>query len=66
LVNNDSLEDGIRHFVRKHNPDMIAVLSQGKGKIHKLIFGSNAEDIISSTEGIIKETDKPVFVSKIS
>lgn len=59
VVNNDSLEDGIRSFVRKHNPDMVAVLSQGKGKIHKLIFGS-------STEDIIKETDKPVFVSKIS
>lgn len=58
VVNNDSLEDGIRSFARKHNPDMIAVLSQGKGKIHKLIFGS-------STEDIIKETDKPVFVSKI-
>jgi len=59
VVNNDSLEDGIRSFARKNNPDMIAVLSQGKGKIHKLIFGS-------STEDIIKETDKPVFVSKIS
>ena len=58
VVNNDSLEDGIRSFARKNNPDMIAVLSQGKGKIHKLIFGS-------STENIIKETDKPVFVSKI-
>lgn len=59
VVNNNSLEDGIRSFARKHNPDMIAVLSQGKGKIHKLVFGS-------STEDIIKETDKPVFVSKIS
>jgi nucleotide-binding universal stress UspA family protein len=59
VMNNDSLEGGIRSFVRKHNPDMIAVLSQGKGKIHKLISGS-------STEDIIKETDKPVFVSKIS
>lgn len=59
IVNNDSLEDGIRSFVRKRNPDMIAVLSQGRGKIHKLIFGSGTADII-------KETDKPVFVSKIS
>ncbi len=58
VVNNNNLEDGIRSFVRKYNPDMIAVLSQGKGKIHKLIFGS-------STEDIIKEVDKPVFVSKI-
>lgn len=59
VVNNKNVEDGIRSFVRKYNPDMIAVLSQGKGKIHKLIFGS-------STEDIIKETDKAVFVSKIS
>jgi len=59
VVNNDSLEDGIRSFARKHNPDMIAVLSQGKGELHKLVFGS-------STQDIIKETDKPVFVSKIS
>lgn len=59
VVNNDSLENGIRSFVRKYNPDMVAVLSQGKGKIRKLIYGS-------STDDIIKETDKPVFVSKIS
>lgn len=59
VVNNNSLEDGIRSFARKHNPDMIAVLSQGKGKIYKLVFGS-------STQDIIKESDKPIFVSKIS
>jgi nucleotide-binding universal stress UspA family protein len=59
VVNNNSLEDGIRSFARKHNPDMIAVLSQGKGTIHQLIFGSSSEDII-------KESDKPVFVSKIN
>ncbi|MFO8068256.1 MAG: universal stress protein [Bacteroidales bacterium] len=58
VVNNNTLEDGIQHFVRKYNPDMIAVLSQGKGKIHKLIFGSGTEDIIN-------ETNKPVFVAKI-
>ncbi len=59
IVNNDSLESGLRSFVRKNNPDMIAVLSQGKSRIKKLIFGSGIEDIIN-------ETDKPVFVSKIS
>jgi len=59
VVNNNNLEDGIKGFVRKNNPDMIAVQSQGKGKIRKLIFGS-------STQGIIKEVDKPVFVSMIS
>jgi nucleotide-binding universal stress UspA family protein len=59
IVNNNNLEDGIKGFVRKNNPDMIAVQSQGKGKIRKLIFGS-------STQGIIKEVEKPVFVSMIS
>jgi nucleotide-binding universal stress UspA family protein len=59
VVNNDNLEHGIRSFVRKYNPDMVAVLSQGKGKLKKMIYGS-------STDDIIKESDKPVFVSKIS
>ncbi|MFO7575516.1 MAG: universal stress protein [Bacteroidales bacterium] len=59
VVNNTNLEDGIKSFVRKNSPDMIAVQSQGKGKIRKLIFGSG-------TQNIIKEVDKPVFVSKIS
>lgn len=59
VMSNNSLEDGIHSFVRKYNPDMVAVLSHGKGKIKKLIYGS-------STDEIIKETDKPVFVSKIS
>ncbi|MFU8844842.1 MAG: universal stress protein, partial [Bacteroidales bacterium] len=58
IINNHSLENGLNSFIRKNNPDMIAVLSQGKGKIRKLIFGSTSEDII-------KETEKPVFVSKI-
>lgn len=58
VVNNSSLEHGLRGFIRKYKPDMIAVLSQGKGKLHNLIYGSNTEDII-------KETDKPVFVSKM-
>ncbi len=58
VVNNSSLEHGLRGFIRKYNPDMIAVLSQGRGKLHNLIYGSNTEDII-------KETDKPVFVSKM-
>jgi nucleotide-binding universal stress UspA family protein len=59
VVNNNNLEDGIKGFVRKSNPDMIAVQSQGKGKIRNLIFGS-------STQTIIKEVEKPVFVSMIS
>lgn len=59
IVNNDSLERGLHSFIRKNNPDMIAVLSQGKSKIKKLIFGSNIEDII-------EEADKPVFISRVS
>jgi nucleotide-binding universal stress UspA family protein len=58
VVNNGNLENGISKFIRKYNPDMIAVLSEGKGKIRKLIYGSGTEDIL-------EETDKPVFVSKI-
>lgn len=58
IVNNYSLESGIHSFIRKNNPDMIAVLSQGKSKIKKLIYGSNIEDII-------EEADKPVFISKV-
>ncbi|MDD4673870.1 MAG: universal stress protein [Bacteroidales bacterium] len=59
VVNNTNLEDGIKGYVRKNKVDMIAVQSQGKGKIKNLIFGS-------STQDIIKENDKPVFVSKIT
>lgn len=58
VVSSHTLEEGIQGFVRKNNPDMIAVLSQGKGKIKKLIFGS-------STQDIIKEADIPVFITKI-
>ena len=59
IVNNDSLESGLRSFIRKNNPDMVAVLSQGKSKLKKLIYGSKVEDIM-------EETDKPVFISKVS
>ncbi len=55
VVNNPDLEDGLEGFIKKHKSDMIAVLSQGKGKLHKLIFGSNTEDIIN-------ELEAPVFV----
>ncbi len=53
-----SLEDALHSFSRRHNPDMIALLNQGKGKLHKLIFGSHTEDVL-------KEVDKPVFISKM-
>lgn len=58
VIENHSLEDGLEGFVRKQNPDMVALLNQGKGKLHKLIFGSHTEDVL-------KEVDKPVFISKM-
>ncbi len=57
VVDSQSIEDGLEGFVQKISPDMIAVISQGKGKLHKLIYGS-------STEEIIKEAEVPVFVCK--
>lgn len=59
VINNNNLEAGLRHFIRKYNPGMLAVLTEGKGKLKKLIYGSSAEEII-------KETDKPVLVNKMS
>jgi nucleotide-binding universal stress UspA family protein len=57
VVENNSLESGLQGFVRKYNPDMIAVLTHGKGKIHNLIYGSKAGEVI-------KETEIPVLVAK--
>lgn len=59
VVNNSNLEEGLRHFVRKYNPGILAVLTEGKGKLRTLIYGSDAEDIV-------KEIDKPVLVNKMS
>lgn len=56
VVENHSLESGLQGFVRKYNPDMIAVLTHGKGKIHNLIYGSN-------TGEVIKEIEIPVLVA---
>jgi nucleotide-binding universal stress UspA family protein len=58
VVNNSSLERGLHSFVQKYNPDMIAVLTQGKGKLTRFFYGS-------ATDDILKESDKPIFVSKI-
>jgi len=58
VLENYSLEDALHSFSRRQNPDMIALLNQGKGKLHKLIFGSHTEDVL-------KEVDKPVFISKM-
>lgn len=57
VVKSQSLEDGLEGFVQKVQPDMIAVITQGKGKLHKLIYGSN-------TEEVIKAIKVPVFVCK--
>lgn len=57
VLDSQSIEDGLEGFVQKVSPDMIAVISQGKGKLHKLIYGS-------STEEITKEAEVPVFVCK--
>jgi nucleotide-binding universal stress UspA family protein len=57
VINNQSLEHGLRSFIRNNNPSMVAVLSRGKGKLRNLIFGSHTEDILL-------DADKPVLVSK--
>ncbi|HZK07685.1 MAG TPA: universal stress protein [Bacteroidales bacterium] len=58
VVNNNSLEHGLHSFIQKNNPDMVAVLTQGKGKLTRFFYGS-------ATDDILKESDKPIFVSKI-
>ncbi|MFN2395850.1 MAG: universal stress protein [Bacteroidales bacterium] len=58
VVENHSLENALHTFTRIQNPDMIALLNQGKGKLHKLIFGSHTEDVL-------KEAEKPVFIGKM-
>ncbi|MCA1745296.1 MAG: universal stress protein [Bacteroidales bacterium] len=58
VISSPTLEEGIKGFIRKTTPDMMAVLSQGKGKIKRLIYGSSAEDII-------KEANIPVLINKI-
>jgi nucleotide-binding universal stress UspA family protein len=58
VLENYSLEDALHSFSRRQNPDMIALLNQGKGKLHKLIFGSHTEDVL-------KEIERPVFISKM-
>jgi len=57
VVENHSLETGLQGFVRKYTPDMVAVLTHGKGKLHNLIYGSK-------TGEVIKEIEIPVLVAK--
>jgi nucleotide-binding universal stress UspA family protein len=57
VVDNYSLEHGLKGFVRNYDPDLVAVLNNGKGKLHNLIYGSK-------TGELIKEIDIPVFVAK--
>ncbi len=56
-MENSSLESAIRNFSRKYKPDMIALLTRGKGKLHNLIYGSDTAEVIS-------ETDLPVYVAR--
>ncbi len=56
-MENSSLESAIRNFSRKYKPDMIALLNQGKGKLHNLIYSSNTAEVIC-------ETDLPVYVAR--
>ncbi len=57
VIDNHSLEHGLRSFIRQNQPGMVALLSRGKGKLKNLIFGSD-------TEEVIRETEIPVFISK--
>ncbi|MFO7977149.1 MAG: universal stress protein [Bacteroidales bacterium] len=58
VIQSDDLENGMNEYTRKYQPDMVAVLSQGKGKISRFIYGSGSEEII-------EETNKPVLLSKM-
>jgi len=57
-VSNSDVEDGIRNFARKKEASLIAVFSEGKGKLHQLIFGNMAHELV-------RDTDLPVLVSKL-
>lgn len=57
VVENHNLEAGLSGFARKYSPDIVAVITHGKGKIHDLIYGSN-------TGELIKQMEIPVLVSK--
>ncbi|TVR42947.1 MAG: universal stress protein [Bacteroidia bacterium] len=56
-MENPSLDSAIRNFSRMYKPDMIALLTQGKGKLHNLIYGSNTREVIN-------ETNMPVYVAR--
>jgi nucleotide-binding universal stress UspA family protein len=57
-LNNTDIEDGIVKFARKNESGLIAVLSGGRGKLHQLIFGSTANEMI-------REAKLPVMVCKL-
>lgn len=58
VIQSADLEEGINLYTRQFQPDMVALLSQGKGKISRFLYGSGAEDIL-------EETTKPVLLSKV-
>ncbi len=58
VVHSNRLETGLKRFIKSNHSDMVAVLTQGKGKIKKLIFGNSPKDIIN-------ESGIPVFITAI-
>ena len=56
-VINDNIEDGIRNFARDIDADMIALMTEGKGKLRKLVFGSTSDDLMEGAE-------KPILISR--
>jgi nucleotide-binding universal stress UspA family protein len=55
VISNYNVESGLQGFVRSYKPDMVAVLSRGKGKLHQLIYGNHGKDNL-------KETELPVLI----
>ena len=57
-VNYSDVEEGIRNFARKKQSAMIAVMSEGKGRLHRMIFGSTAHELV-------RDANLPVMVSSL-
>jgi nucleotide-binding universal stress UspA family protein len=57
VFNNESVEEGLKKYANQYNPDIIAIIAHGHGKLYKMVFGSKAEEIID-------KISVPVFVCK--
>lgn len=55
--NNADVEEGILSFAGNKNCDMIALFSEGKGKLRKMIFGS-------TTDKVLRESRLPILIAK--